>query len=572
MRKAFVQTVWMVLALMPIAPAAETADTILYSGDVVTMNPAQPSATAVAIKDGKIVAVGDDRTVLATKGEGTRLVDLAGRCVLPGLIDAHGHVTMVAQSLAAANLASPPAGPVRNIGQLQRTMTDYIANHAVESDKWVLGTGYDESLLEEHRVPNRHDLDAVSREHPIFVLHISGHMGVANSLALEKMGITAATPNPPGGVIGREAGSQTPDGVLQESALIQFVQPALPTPTTEEGLRLLGAAQDLYASYGHTTIQDGATSVAGMNLLMAAAREKALKLDVIAYPAWYDAERIIDVTLPIGKPLGRLKIGGAKLVLDGSPQGKTAWLTHPYLVPPPGKPLNYAGFPAMTDEEADNWVLKFMQRKWQVLAHCNGDAAADQFIAAVAEAESKLGAADRRTVMIHAQTVREDQLDKMQALRIMPSFFPAHVYFWGDWHRDSVLGPERAARISPAQSAIKRSMRFTLHNDPPIVPPDPLRAVWSAVNRVTRSGAVLGPEQRITPYEALKAITIDAAWQNSEEAIKGSLEAGKRADLVILSANPLRIDPQDLSDLKVLETIVEGATVFRRDASSLPQH
>ena len=285
---------------------------------------------------------------------------------------------------------------------------------------------------------------------------------------------------------------------------MELAFPKLPRPSTQQSLDLLSKALRQCASYGLTTVQDGATKSVDYQLLSTAAGKRLLTMDVVAYPLWLEAERINDVAAPVSQYVGRLKIGGAKLVLDGSPQGKTAWLTQPYLVPPPGQMPDYRGYPAMSDDEARQWVAKFFAKRWQVLAHTNGDAAAQQFIDAVAQAEDKLGPADRRPVMIHAQTVREDQLDRMKTLGIIPSFFSVHTYFWGDWHRDSVLGPDRAARISPARSAIERSMRFTLHNDAPIVPPDVLRLMWCAVNRTTRSGAVLGADQRIGPLEALR--------------------------------------------------------------------
>ena len=197
-----------------------------------------------------------------------------------------------------------------------------------------------------------------------------------------------------------------------------------------------------------------------------------------------------------------------------------------------------------------------------MLVHCNGDAASDQLIRAVRAATEKHGPSDRRTIMIHAQTVREDQLDAMKELGITPSFFAMHTFYWGDWHRESVLGPERAARISPAASALKRGMRFNQHHDAPVALPSSIIILHSQVNRVTRSGKILGPEQRVSVMDALKSITIHAAWTHFEEANKGSLETGKLADLVILDKNPLKIEPMALKDLKVLETIKEGKTVY----------
>ena len=217
----------------------------------------------------------------------------------------------------------------------------------------------------------------------------------------------------------------------------------------------------------------------------------------------------------------------------------------------------------MTDDEANAFVEEAFRKGWQIHVHCNGDAAADQFIRAVRLATAKHGPGDRRPVMIHAQTVREDQLDAMKELGIIPSFFGMHTYYWGDWHRDSVLGPERASRISPAASALKRGMPFTQHHDAPVALPSSIMVLFSQVNRVTRSGQVLGPEQRVSAMDAIKSITINAAYQYFEERTKGSLEPGKLADLVILDQNPLAVDPLAIKDIKVVETIKDGRTIYR---------
>jgi predicted amidohydrolase YtcJ len=254
------------------------------------------------------------------------------------------------------------------------------------------------------------------------------------------------------------------------------------------------------------------------------------------------------------------------MMLDGSPQGKTAYLTKPYHVPPPGQAADYRGYPTYGDEHVDAMFAAYLQARIPILAHANGDAAADQLIGAVSRANPP---PDHRTVMIHAQTAREDQLDQMQALGIIPSFFSAHVFFWGDWHRDSVLGPERGSRISPTRSAWDRQMPFTLHNDAPVVPPDVIRLLWATTNRKTRSDQVLGPDQRLTTFEALSAVTRMAAFQNFEEDEKGTLETGKLADLVVLSSNPLDLDPADLLSLEVRETWSRGRKVFTAPEGSV---
>ena len=541
------------------AATAPTADKIWRGGPVLTVDAEDRVVDAVAARDGRILAVGAD--VAATEGPETEIVDLGGKALLPGFIDGHGHLAQVALLAAAVNIAPPPVGDVESIAEIQAALRERIESEAIAPGTWVLGTGYDDSLLAEQRHPTRDELDAVSTEHPIVLAHVSLHLAAANSVALAEAGITAGTADPPGGVIRRRTGTQEPDGVLEEHAM-WLVLGSVPPPTLEQRLDLLDQAQARYAELGITTAQEGALGVPQWEMLRAAADAGRLRIDVGAYPTWRDYDTIADGSVEPGVYDGRLKLAGVKLVLDGSPQGKTAWLTQPYHVPPPGQGADYVGYPAMPDAEVEEWVEGFTARGIPMLAHANGDAAADQLIRAVEKAQAAHGGDDRRTVMIHAQTVRADQLDRMAELGMIPSFFVTHTFFWGDWHRDSVLGPERAANISPTAWARDRGLRFTVHNDPPVAPPDGVLLLWSAVNRATRSGEILGPEQRIPPAEALRALTIDGAHQYFEEATKGSIEPGKLADFVILDGNPLEVEPLAIRDLKVVETIKEGETIF----------
>jgi predicted amidohydrolase YtcJ len=254
-----------------------------------------------------------------------------------------------------------------------------------------------------------------------------------------------------------------------------------------------------------------------------------------------------------------------KLVLDGSPQGKTAWLSTPYEQPPDGQDSSYAGYAAMSDEQVAGYLRRIHAKHWPLLAHANGDAAAEQLLRVTEQVVAEQGAFDWRPVMIHAQMVRDDQLARMKPLGMIPSFFTTHTFYWGDWHRDSVMGLDRASRISPAASALRRGLHFTIHNDAPVVPPDAMRLLWAAVNRRTRSGDVIGAHERLTPMQAVRALTIEGAYQSFDAARKGSLEVGKFADLVVLSASPLEVAPDAIRNIVVLETIKEGSTVHLRD-------
>jgi len=562
---------WVLPACLLASPTAftQTADIIFLGQHILSMDPAPEAPGAVAIANGRILAVGQQETVMAHQGEKTCLVELGEAALLPGFIDAHGHFLNQTALLDLANLSPPPVGTIRSIADLQAALAAFIEERAIPAGQWVVGFGYDDSLLLESRHPDRYELDAVSTAHPVFLIHGSGHLGVLNSTGLEKLGINASTEDPSGGVIRRLPGSQEPDGVLEETAVFTAYQ-ALPKPPAEQVLQQLPGAQRYYASHGITTVQEGAATQENVSILETAAKQGSLFLDVVAYPMWTPGSAAMPALKPTREYTARFRIGGIKLILDGSPQGKTAYLSQPYYKPPPGQPADYRGYPAYSDETVFAAVGDILASNIPLLAHANGDAAAEQLIAAVAAASESFPVATARVVMIHAQTVRDDQLDRMLELGMLPSFFSAHTFFWGDWHRESVLGPVRADRISPTASAVERGMVFTVHNDAPVTPPTPVDLVWSTVTRRTRSGDILGPSQRISTLDALKAVTIHAAYQYFEEDSKGSITPGKWADLVILSADPLQTDRESLRSLEVVETFSHGKSVFRRDGVDAP--
>ncbi|NKC01576.1 MAG: amidohydrolase family protein [Pseudomonadales bacterium] len=534
------------------------ADTVFVSNHVLTMNERSAEPMAVAVTADRISWIGavDDYTGQIDRK--TEVVQLGEQALLPGFIDAHGHASFLALTTQLANISSPPVGPVETIADLQNQLRAYIDERNLAPGDWVISQGYDDSLLAENRHPDRDDLDAVSTEHPIYLIHVSGHLGAANSRALGRAGISSESPNPSGGIIRRRPGTQEPNGVLEESA--SYPLRKYTNSVVKDPIGNVRAAMATYARNGITTAQDGAASKEVIDLMKAADKAGQVDLDVVIYPAAQrDPEGMM--AFAYGTYDGRVKIGGVKLMLDGSPQGKTAFMTEPYLHPPHGQDAEYRGYPAIPQVRVNDLVAKFGHAGIPMIAHTNGDAAADMLITAVREANIQT---DHRTVMIHAQTVREDQLTDMKTLGMIPSFFAAHSFYWGDWHRDSVFGETRALRISPTASTMARGMIFTVHNDAPIVPPDMIRLLWATTNRITRSGKVLGKNQRISTYDALRAMTIFAAHQNFEESDKGSIEVGKYADFAILSENPLLLAPEDLLDLRVNATYSHGVQVYDR--------
>ncbi len=538
-------------------------DRIYLNGSVITMDSNQRLVEAVAIFQGKIAALGSSRQIGSLAGPRTEVVDLAGQVVVPGFYAPHDHFPGAGTSaLFSVDLNSPPIGKIEDLDGLITALKAAAAK--TPAGKWIRGRGYDDTLLKEQRHPTRHDLDLVSTKHPIYIAHTSGHLGVANSLALRQAGITRDTPQPAGGVIQRDPQTGEPNGVFEESG--GLVSRLIPPLSQQQRLEAIEWAGKHYVSRGVTTAVITGMSGSRFSDLQKARASGILPLRIVAMgrkgnPGQASASEAAGLLSGFGDEW--LKLGGVKIVQDGSNQGYTGYFTKPYHSPFKADP-DYRGYPRRSREDLSQMVKKLHEAGYQIAIHGNGDAAIDDILYAFGEAQKNFPRVDARHRIEHCQMVREDQLDVIQRLGISPSFFVGHVYYWGDRHRDIFMGPERAARISPLQSAIDREVRFTVHDDTPVTPVNPIQLIWVSVNRLTKSNQVLGAAQRITPLQALRSITIDAAWQNFEEKIKGSIEPGKLADLVILDQNPLTVDPSEIRNIQVLATVVGGETVFQR--------
>ncbi|MCU0969384.1 MAG: amidohydrolase [Rubrivivax sp.] len=561
------------------ATAQDAADRIWTGGTVLTMNDAAMRAEAVAERGGRIVAVGPAADVMRQRGPQTQVIDLGGRTLLPGFVDAHGHVVLGGLQALSANLLAPPDGEVRDIASLQKTLRGWIAANdaAVRRIGLVVGFGYDNSQLAERRHPTREDLDAVSRDLPVMIIHQSGHLAVFNSMALEIVGYGAQTPDPVGGVIQRRAGSREPSGVLEETAMFAPMM-QLMSRVGPEGMKAFAeAGARLWARFGYTTAQEGRAVPATVATLRSVAAGGGLVIDVAAY-----ADVLVDRDFILrsvsSKYTDRLRVAGAKLTIDGSPQGFTAWRDRPYFKPVGSYPPGYVGYPAASAEQVIGAVDWAYANGVQIITHANGEAASDQLIASLRAATAKHGRKDRRPVLIHGQFLREDQVDAYRQLDVIPSLFPMHTFYWGDWHREHTVGPVNAENISPTGWVLTRGMRFTSHHDAPVAFPDSMRVLDATVTRRSRSGDILGPQHRVDVVTALKAMTIWPAYQHFEEASKGSIEVGKLADFVVLSQDPTAVDPETIDLIQVTETIKEGRTVFvlppeqrrRADAGATP--
>ena len=537
------------------------ADSVYIGEHIIAMTGVNPGA--VAVRGDRILATGSVQEIELLIGESTRVIELGEQALLPGFIDAHGHFSALARTADYVDLSPPPVGGAESIADIVRALRLAIEQSSIPAGTLVTGFGYDDSLLEERRHPTRFDLDEASTSHPIVIRHVSGHLAVGNSLALADAGISAETPDPAGGIV-RRLENGAPDGVMEETAMT-LLPDAVANLTPERFAELRRQALEIYAAYGITTIQDSNLPLDYIEMLRQEAASEAYPVDMVAYAMANPlSDEALDSIELEQNYVNGFRLGGIKFTLDGSPQGRTAWLTEPYEEGPPGAADDYVAYPSYAPSEYLRRIPAIIERGLPALVHVNGDAAIDLMLEGLESIAQKGPLPDHRSVAIHAQLARPDQLDRMRELGVLPSFYAVHPFFWGDWHRLS-FGDERASFISPLRAALDRGIPITIHNDSPVVPPDMMRLVAIAVNRETRSGYVLGPDQRVDVMEALHAVTLGAAYQYFEENEKGSLEAGKRADLVILAQDPRIVESKALADIDIVETVSRGVSVYRRD-------
>ncbi|MEH6635795.1 MAG: amidohydrolase [Halioglobus sp.] len=534
---------------------------VFINGDVITMDADNRVVQALSARGDLIEAVGSTDEIMALVGDETEVTDLRGRTLLPGFIDAHGHFPGSGMSVIAADLNSPPIGKLNTMDEVLTALAGRTATKS--PGEWVIGFGYDDTLLAEKRHPTRAELDAISVEHPVVAMHVSGHMVVANSVALALVGVDATTPNPEGGVIGRRAGSMEPNGLLEETARLDMMH-LMQDMSLTDTYRLMKAAVNEYAAVGVTTAQSGGVSKELATGLSLFSKIGVIPQRLVLFPFETDfTDSLLNGDYEPADYAGeKLTMGAVKIVADGSIQGFTGYLSGPYHVPYHGD-ASYRGYAAVPRDQLFVKVEALHKAGYQIAIHGNGDESIEDILDAFEAAQRVYPVDDPRMILIHAQMAREDQVARMKDLGVTPSFFTAHTWYWGDRHRELFMGPERAAVMSPSRWAQDYGVRFSSHLDTPVTPMLPLQAVWSQVHRMTTGGDVLGPQQRISVMDALRAVTIDAAWQVFQEDNRGSLEPGKYADLVVLSGNPIQ-DPMNMRDLTVERTVVGGATIYRR--------
>jgi predicted amidohydrolase YtcJ len=558
------------MTVTAVADRYRAADLVLFNGTVHAINSARATASAMAVRDGRVLALDGDREMLSLVGEGTRTLDLDGRTAVPGFIETHTHPTFFGMTLQApVDAGCPPNERVADI--VERVAQ---ATKDLDRGQWIRGYRYDDTLLRDDRHPTRTDLDPVSPDHPVCLMHISGHFCVLNSAGLRAVGVGADTPDPVGGVIMRDETGE-PTGVLAETAAFAAYA-AMPTPEVDGLVDALKAAGDAYLAAGVTSVHDtGVGLLAGpaeLDAYRSALSTGSLRTRVRAYLVQDLFPGLSEGALsPVEAGIAgvgddRFRLGGVKLWADGSIQGLTGCVSEGYACAP-----DKNGVLIFPPDDLAARVAALHAGGWQVAVHGNGDRAIEAILDAYVALGMRKHESDLRHRIEHCQMAREDQLERMAEAGVLASFFIKHVYYWGDRHRDRFLGPERAGRINPLASAKRRGIRFGLHSDTPVVPVPPLEGIWCAVQRRTSGGEVLGAEQQVDVATALMGYTSEAAFLGFEERDKGSLEVGKLADVAVLSDDPMTVAPDEIRDIRVDATVIAGDVAWSRNPSDRAQ-
>lgn len=527
---------------------------VFYNGDIITMENEGEYTEAVYVEDGIIKKCGSFLEIKEMCDGSTERIDLEGRTMLPAFIDAHSHFAMVGQQASECDLSD-----CKSFDDIIATMKRYIEDNKIPEGEMVSGVNYDHNFLQEGEHPTKDVLDKISVKHMVSVAHTSGHMGSVNSAVLKKLGLNRDSEFGRGGKYCRYIGSGELNGHMEENAFMS-VRQLKRQPSYEEMKAFILKGQKEYLKNGITTVQNGGGVPEHTEILTDLAEDNEYTLDIVNY-------MMIGNTTPeqmkaygkfLGKYYNRFKVGGYKMFLDGSPQGRTAWLSKPY----EGE-TEYRGYPVLKDEEVYEYSRRAIEEGRQLLTHCNGDEASEQLIREYTRALRDAGDnRNLRPVMIHAQTVRKDQLKKMKEIGMIPSIFIAHTYYWGDIHIKN-LGKIRGENISPARTALDMGHIINFHQDSPVIKPNMLETVWCAVNRISRNGSIIGAQERISVYEALRAVTFGGAYEYFEEDTKGTIREGKKADFTVLSMNPLKTDKSAIRDIEVIAVYKEGNMVYR---------
>ncbi len=528
------------------------AEIIFHGGPIITMNDAAPRVEALAVRAGRISAVGRRDDVMAQQGTGTRVIDLAGRTMLPGFVEPHIHTTMtfLDQWLNVGPFSVSSVGAA--VGKIREAV------RSAQSGEWVRAQGLDPSLMAGASITRR-TLDAFAPDNPIFIIESNGHIAYVNTKALDLAGVTRDSADPPTARYVRGADGEL-TGRLEEPAAYAAFIAKMPAQSSEDFVSGIQKLFDRASAMGCTALHDcGIGNLSGKGDLFAV--QQAMDRDPPVRMSGQLVSTIMDDWVAMGirpnQGSDGFRLTGIKAWSDGSNQGLTGYFREPYLGSKNRGALNY------TPEHLTAVVQRAHDLGWQVSVHANGDAAIDVTLRAYEAVLSKTPRSDHRHRIEHCSVAHPEQLKKMAQLGLSPSFLIGHVYYWGRAFRDIILGPERAEMLDPCASALKAGLRISLHSDYNVTPIEPLRYIHNAVTRELRDGGdILNPAERITPMQAIRAVTLDAAWQSRIDHICGSLEVGKYADLVVLDADPTVVRPEAIKGIAVAETWLEGRRRF----------
>ena len=535
-----------------------SGEVLFANGLVRTLDDAGTVADAILVRNGRIARVGASDDLRSEVAPGSKEIDLAGATVLPGFIESHNHFLSAGQAFAHVDLRSEHCG---SIPQMQRLLGERAA--ATAPGEWVVGRGYDQTLLQENRHPTRNDLDSAVPDHPAVIFHISYHGLVANSIALRMAGIDQSAEDVSGGEILRQEGG-APNGVLLESPAMSLVSNLLPKATVERMRAGLGRARDQFMPLGISAVHDALIHSrdeidAYAEAMLAG--ELPMRSYLMIAPELYDGElegQSGDLGVSYGLPAGRLVAGPVKFFQDGAIQAYTASLTEPYFDAP-----DEYGVKIYEPEVLAEMIMNHHRAGLQIAIHGNGDSAIDDILNGYEAALESHPRDDHRHRIEHCQTARPDQLERMARLGVVSSVFINHLWQFGDRHLSRFLGPERAQRMEPLASMTRLGIRWGLHSDCPVTEVDPLRGIWLAVNRRTSSGQPIGEAEKVSVEQALRGFGPDAAYLGFQETHMGTIAPGYFADFAILAEDPVA-ETETIKDIDVLATVIDGELVHER--------
>ena len=524
------------------------ADTVIRRANVITIDPAQPRASAVAMRAGRFIGVGSDSDVETLIGPGTTILDMGGKTVLPGFIDAHIHVLSSGiRHVMAADCALP------TIADIQDALRERVAS--TPTGEWVQGFKFDDTKTAENRFLRREDLDAVSTNHPILVAHRAGHVYYGNSLALERAGFNDETPDPPGGRLGRHADTGRLDGVIYERAADDLRENQLPVESPETRRQGLRTICQMLNRVGLTSVHDARVTDYELRTYQEGrdAGELSLRVYALMFYRYFPALR--DAGIRSGMGDEHLRIGGIKMVADGAIASRTAYLSQPY----EGSCCDY-GILTMTADEIAGHVMEMHQTGFQVCIHANGDSTIGMVLDAYEQAQAAYPRTEPRHRIEHCTLVNPDLLNRMNRGGVVATPFCTYVYYHGE--KMQFYGAERLQWMFAQRSFMDYGVVSTGATDYPPGPFEPLMGIQSCVTRTDSEGREWGVNQRISVEDALRIYTRNGAYASFEEGQKGSIEVGKLADLVVLESDPTAIDPFGIKDIAVQRTILGGRTVY----------